>query len=129
MPVTPTPSPPSVLGPLTYEPNNLTIGSSQLAGFECHAPNSLPPAHVTWFKDSVPLQLSERVLVSQDTGTLFIRDVSEGMDAGAYHCLVENIAGSMTSRHAYLTVITGIPSGGKYGTHCRKIRELGTMTI
>jgi hypothetical protein len=95
-----------VLGPLTHQPNNLTVARGQLAGFECHAPNSFPPARATWFKDSSPLVLTDRVLVSQETGTLFLRNVTAEVDGGVYHCVLENSAGSWTSREATLTVAT-----------------------
>lgn len=43
-------------------------------------------------------------MVSQETGTLFIRNVSPETDEGTYHCTLENIAGEVNSTTAQLTV-------------------------
>jgi hypothetical protein len=48
--------------------------------------------------------LTDRVLVSQETGTLFLRNVTAEVDGGVYHCVLENAAGSWTSGEATLTV-------------------------
>ena len=93
-----------MLGSLSDAPNNLTVPRGHLAAFECHAPDSLPLPHVTWFKDSERVLLSRRVLVSQETGTLFIRNVSAMADEGAYHCMLENTAGAVNSTEARLTI-------------------------
>lgn len=61
------------------------------------------PLDATWFETSSPLELSDRVIVSRDTGSLFIRNPTES-DEGGYHCVLENMAGTATSRVAWLTV-------------------------
>ena len=42
--------------------------------------------------------------MSQETGTLFIRNVSAMADEGAYHCMLENTAGGVNSTEARLTI-------------------------
>lgn len=92
-----------MIGPLTYEPKDLEIPRGQLAAFECHAPNSVPPTQVTWFKDSVQLDDGDGVTISPDSGTLFLDQVTES-DNGLYHCSLENLAGNISSREAILRV-------------------------
>ena len=95
----------TVLGDITIQPQDITVTQGQIAGFECQAENALPSHTVTWYKDSVQLNVSAstRYFVSSVTGTLFIREV-EISDAGLYHCVCENGAGSETSEQALLTV-------------------------
>ena len=101
-----------VLGSLTIQPQDLTIARDQVAGFECHAPNSIPRTNVSWYRGSDRLQNSDRVLISSETGALFIRDATPN-DNGRYHCVLENLAGSVTSRNAQLTVTNTFTAGGK----------------
>ena len=95
----------TVLGDITIQPQDITVTQGQIAGFECQAENALPSHTVTWYKDSVRLDdlASPRYFVSNVTGTLFIREVVL-TDAGLYHCVCENGAGSETSEQAMLTV-------------------------
>ena len=89
-------------------PSNLTVAMGQIAGFECGTIGFSPPFQVTWFKDSVEFRISSgdtRLFVTPETGTLFIRDV-ETLDAGSYHCTVNNAAGMLTSMTALLSVVT-----------------------
>ncbi len=97
-----------VLGDITVQPQNITVLQGQIAAFECKAENSLPRTTVTWYKDSIQLNvLTDSMYVSDVTGTLFVRDVGVE-DAGGYHCVCENGAGQVTSRVANLTPATSI---------------------
>ena len=89
----------------------MTLPQGQIAAFECKAENALPSSTVTWFKDSTPLDVAAdaRLYVSDVTGTLFIRDIGLG-DAGSYHCVCENSAGTVSSRSASLVIAA--PNGG-----------------
>ncbi len=87
----------------------------QVAGFECHASSATPPPQVTWFKDSFEITLGsddDRVFISNQTGTLLIREVTDS-DEGTYHCQLSNIAGVLVSKRAVLTVISSLPSQGQ----------------
>ncbi len=97
-----------MLGVITVQPQNITVLQGQIAAFECKAENSLPRTTVTWYKDSIQLNvLADRMYVSDVTGTLFIRDVGVA-DAGGYHCVCENGAGQVTSQVANLTLAASI---------------------
>ena len=88
-------------------PSNLSIPEGQMAAFECSGAASKPRPSVTWYKDSAQINNGSdpRVLVSELSGTLFIRDV-QSSDAGIYHCVVANVVGEITSRKASLTVLS-----------------------
>lgn len=93
-----------VLGQLTFGPQNATVIQGQVTGFECYAPHSSPPVEITWFKGSVPLDISGHRHVSASTGTLLIRDAVSS-DEGEYYCQVRNMAGVRSSGSAFLTVL------------------------
>ncbi len=100
----------AVLGSVTVEPQDQTVLQGQIAGFECIAENALPRASVTWYRDSIPLVISEdpRYYVSDVTGTLFIREVNES-DVGQYSCVCVNSAGSVSSGPASLMLVNSLP--------------------
>ena len=87
-------------------PNNLSIPEGQMAAFECYGAESKPRPTVTWYKDSAQINngADPRVFISELSGTLFIREV-QNSDAGMYHCVVTNVAGTLTSQNASLTVL------------------------
>ena len=93
---------------LTVEPGNLTIPEGKLAAFECYAGDAKPRAEVTWYKDSVRINADNnpRLHTSNLTGTLMIREV-QASDVGLYHCVAENVAGTVMSREARLTLVPG----------------------
>lgn len=98
-----------MLGDITVQPQDITILQGQIAAFECKAENALPRTTITWYKDSVRLDVpaDRRLFVSDVTGTLFVREVGMA-DAGQYHCVCENGAGQVTSRVANLTLTANI---------------------
>lgn len=89
-------------------PSNLSIPEGQMAAFECYGAESKPRPTVTWYKDSAQINngtgADSRVFISELSGTLFIRDV-QNSDTGLYHCVVTNVAGTLTSRNTSLTVL------------------------
>ncbi len=89
---------------MTIHPQALSIPQGQIATFECEAANARPKPTVSWYKDSVLLNVSsDRFYVSEITRTLFIRDVSS-VDTGLYRCTLENVAGSIDSQPANLSI-------------------------
>ena len=58
-----------------------------MAIIECSPPHSIPPATVSWLKDSQPLS-DERFTVLSN-GSLYIASV-ETSDAGQYVCIAVN---------------------------------------
>lgn len=93
---------------LTVMPSDLSIPEGQMAAFECYGGESKPRPKVTWYKDSTHIMNGSsdaRVFISELSGTLFIRDVRNS-DAGMYHCNVSNVAGTLISQSASLTVLS-----------------------
>ena len=88
---TPTPTPPVI----TEQPSSQTIIVGDGAVFNVNALGE-PPLSYQWFKNDVEIVGA--------TGNTYIIQTSTLTDAGNYHAVVTNIAGSTTSNTATLTV-------------------------
>jgi len=86
---------------ITGEPASVTVGAGSNAAFAVFA-NSPAPLSYQWFYNSAQLSDGGAILGSS-TATLTIADVSSADDA-AYSVVVSNVAGSVTSTAAVLTV-------------------------
>ena len=74
----------------------------------------MPAPTFTWYRRDDPIiPNGMSIYVSNVTHTLLMRDVGEE-DRGSYHCHVENIAGSMDSPAATLTLTTQQHFTGAY---------------
>ena len=94
----------SALGHFTHTPEDLLIPQGSIAFFECSVEDAMPTPTFTWYKGGEPIiPNGMSVYVSNVTHTLLMRDV-EDEDSGSYHCHVENIAGSMDSPAATLSL-------------------------
>ena len=106
-----------VFDPESIQPSDLEVNLGGIAFFECQPETVGPRPEVTWFRDSAPLDVSGgRFLVSNVTGTLFIREV-QASDYGSYHCVA---GGSAVSRTATLSQLTL--------SQCTLYRQLITWT-
>ena len=96
----------TALGHFTHTPQDLFIPQGSIAFFECSVEDAMPTPTFTWYKGDDPIIPNGiSVYVSNVTHTLLMRDVGDE-DRGSYHCRVENIAGSMDSPAATLTLTT-----------------------
>ena len=84
----------------------------QMAGFQCGTMGTSPPFEITWWKDSVLVDVASdsRLHFTTETGSLFIRDVVSS-DAGHYNCLVSNAVGTLPSMMALLSVVDAASLG------------------
>ena len=95
---------------LSRPPQSATFYSSRIAYLECGVSNETFPApNVTWFKDTVPVELGGRNFVSPITKTLLISDIIVA-DSGRYTCVVTNVVGTI-SHSADLIVLDSQANG------------------
>ncbi len=75
-----------------------------------------PFPEVTWTKDDLAVNYTERVYLDLYNGSLHFADV-ELEDAGVYQCFASNINGSTESTNATLSItgITSITGLASYG--------------
>jgi len=81
----------------TVEPSDVIAAPSGTAVLECGA-SGTPQPSIAWYKDETQITLGGRI-VQGASGNLQISDVrsSEPSDAGFYHCVASNTAGSVRS--------------------------------
>lgn len=74
----------------TIKPPTVTYQAGNNVSIKCQV-NGFPFPSLMWYKDSLQLELSERINANND-GVLVIRN-AQLLDAGEYECDVWNIAG------------------------------------
>ena len=86
-------------------PEDADILTDRIFSLMCHLDGS-PFPEVTWTKDGVMVNYTERVYMDLFSGSLQFADVMLE-DAGVYQCFASNVNGSVESGTATLT-ITGL---------------------
>ena len=88
----------------TAQLSDVVVAPSSTALLECGASGSPQPT-ITWYKDDLQVTLDMRI-VQGASGDLQISNVqsSEPSDAGHYHCIASNTAGSVRSLTAELRI-------------------------
>ncbi|GFO43663.1 netrin receptor unc5b [Plakobranchus ocellatus] len=80
-------------------PTDVELKEGTYASLDCGVPNGSPQPNVEWFKDDQPVMFYG----IHPSGFLIFSGVRK-TDAGQYHCVVSNIAGSRTSQKINVTV-------------------------
>ncbi|ELU11869.1 hypothetical protein CAPTEDRAFT_143957, partial [Capitella teleta] len=93
---------PSGIPKITTHPHRNVVEKDQNTIMVCSASGN-PEPHITWFKDSIPVDLTDPRLTLLESGTLHIRE-SNTSDEGLYECMAENELGSAYSYPGQLTV-------------------------
>ncbi|BFZ04959.1 hypothetical protein BsWGS_07997 [Bradybaena similaris] len=94
---------------LVKEPSDVTAAANTDATMTCEPPKGDPNPWVYWYKNGSRLDVrSGTKYMVTGTGDLRIHKV-QAQDAGAYHCVVENVAKSLESKIGTLTVIATAP--------------------
>ena len=86
-------------------PKSMNVSVGGIAVFQCLpvTTTTLPTATIVWYKDNAPLVAFARIYVSNFTGTLMISNITTA-DGGVYFCKASNVAGTITSQNATLTI-------------------------
>ncbi|ELU11867.1 hypothetical protein CAPTEDRAFT_216591 [Capitella teleta] len=87
---------------ITSHPNVKAVENNRNTIMVCSASGN-PEPQITWFKDSIPVDLTDPRLTLLESGTLQIRATKKS-DEGRYECMAENELGSAYSYHGNLYI-------------------------
>ncbi|KAK3528289.1 hypothetical protein QTP86_030040 [Hemibagrus guttatus] len=98
------------LSPFLRDPEPQVVPAGGTARFECHI-DGVPAPSITWVKNHMPLpvpaaSVSTPRFVTLPNGILQILDVTAD-DGGLYRCVASNLAHTLYSQEASLTVTSG----------------------
>ena len=90
---------------LSRQPQNATLLSNQTLIVTCQVTAGAPFPDVVWTRDSVAVNLSERVHLQQQYSASLQFESLELGDSGEYACYVENVNGSAQSESGFITIL------------------------